>query len=299
MNNVIHQFEIMKRDIKQTDKLYSLFNSINNYPLIHFTMRKGTSLLRQRLNKKNEFFTNVSQLYCPPANCLPSYGRANLPYQPMLYVSTFASDTKAYPPRLITLMEISDFVKNKESKGIERSTCSLWINIEPLNLISLPFSEYENACSDIKHIQNLWDKLKESNTLCSEAIEIIEYMSNEISRPVTQNSDYFIISNFVNFLLNVNQSTCSADGIIYPSVSAKGNGFNIAIKKESADKKIIFKHASLCLLIKNKMKSTYLLMNDSDSLCRDGNLKYIQRKILLSDGDNIYNYNEINELFIN
>ena len=40
-------------------------------------------------------------------------------------------------------------------------------------------------------------------------------------------------------------------------------------------------------------------MNDSDSLCRDGNLKYIQRKTLLSDGDNIYNYNEINELFIN
>ena len=177
------------------------------------------------------------------------------------------------------------------------------MNISKRRNFTLVFDEFQNFKyaneAVFSDIQNLWDKMKESNTLCSEAIEITEYMSNEISRPVTQNSDYFIISNFVNFLLNVNQSTCSADEIIYPSVPAKGNGFNIAIKKESADKKIIFKHASLCFLIKNKMKSTYLLMNDSDSLCRDGNLKYIQRKTLLSDGDNIYNYNEINELFIN
>ena len=65
-------------------------------------------------------------------------------------------------------------------------------------------------------------------------MELIQYMSNEISKDFASDHEYMIIANFVNYLLNVNMKTKDSDGIIYPSVPAQGNGFNVAIKPNVA-----------------------------------------------------------------
>ena len=52
-------------------------------------------------------------------------------------------------------------------------------------------------------------------------------MSNEIAKNITNNKDYFKIANFVNYLLYINIRTKDSDGIIFPSVAAEGQGFNV------------------------------------------------------------------------
>lgn len=77
---------------------------------------------------------------------------------------------------------------------------------------------------------------------------------------------YFIIANFVNYLLNVNKKTKGADGILYPSVPAGGAGFNVAIKPTVVDERIKFVGAGLCHLLKKETQSYLHVMKQSVSV---------------------------------
>lgn len=72
-----------------------------------------------------------------------------------------------------------------------------------------------------------------------DGLELLQYMSNEISKDFASDMNILIIANFVNYLLNVNMKTKDSDGIIYPSVPAQESGFNVAIKPNVADTKIV------------------------------------------------------------
>lgn len=81
-------------NINSLNKLYDIFHSVNDYdiPIVRFILSKGTGLIRQRINLKNEEFHHISELSYPPAIYLTKHGRANLPYQPMFYACSFPSE---------------------------------------------------------------------------------------------------------------------------------------------------------------------------------------------------------------
>ena len=111
-----------------------------------------------------------------------------------------------------------------------------------------------------------------------DAKELVEYMSLQISQKVSDNIEYFKIANFVHYLLYINEKTKSADGIMYPSVPAEGDGFNVVLKPESADEKLEFSVAALCYLAKNKDKSYLMVTNESTSISEEGTITYTQRE---------------------
>ena len=286
---------------ENTDELYNIFKSIDDYdlPVIRYYMKEGTLLLRQRINEKDKEFKLISDLYCPPADCLKTYGRANLPYHPMFYACSFPLDDKAPYPRIVTLMETSKFFREVETSGIERSTCSRWRLKKQIELIILPFYEhYDRPCNDILEIQARWDEVVKDAKICSTAMELVDYMSAEISKQVKSHSDYFKISNFVNYLLYVNEKTKNADGVMYPSVPAAGAGFNVVLKKESADDKVEFVNASLCYLAKNKLESYLMVVNYSTDVNEDGVITYTP---LVTDVEELKRYNNIaqGQVFVN
>ena len=261
---------------ENTTALYSIFNSVvGKTLLISFEIGVGAFVIRQRLNKKGKEFQFVSELSYPPATLCKDYGRANIPYHPMFYCCSFADDFSTPLPRYISMLETSDFVKVKDSIGIERSTCSRWDVVEKLNLLALPFStEYGRTIPIIKQIQNEWERVKRENGISGEALELVDYMSNEIAKEITKNEDYFKIANFVYYVLFINEQTKEKDGIIYPSVAAAGEGFNIVLKPEVVDKKLRFSVASLCYLIKNREKAEIDIVNHSIQQNDDGTLLY-------------------------
>lgn len=243
-------------------------------------MGEGSSLIRQRVNEKGKEYNLISELYYPPANCIKNYGRANLPYQSMFYACCFSLDKDDPLPRMLTLLETSDFFKNKESKGIERATCSRWNIKRRIELITLPFyTHYKKPCSMVKEIQSHWNDAIKSANIDKDAMELVDYMSAEISKDFPDNRGYFKIANFLNYLLYVNEKTKNADGVMFPSVKAEGAGLNIVLKKESADEKIEFVSSSLCYLVKNKMQSFLLIVNESTAISKEGFITYSPRLV--------------------
>lgn len=277
MNRIIDKIKKITSSNENTQQLLSVFNSINPFsiPIIRFFIETGTFVVRQRINPTGKFFTNISELSYPPKNCCLGYGRANIPNHPMFYCCSFPSDHNAPEPRYTTLLETSTFIHEKESRGIERSTFSRWDVIKRLNLIALPFStQYERTFDDIIQIQEAWEKELTTVPVNKEALELVEYMSNEMASDVVNGIDHFKTAYFVCYLLYVNDKTKDADGIIYPSVAA-GEGFNIALKPDVADNKLKFTIASLCYLVKDNMEATLYGVNHSIGFSSNGELIFI------------------------
>lgn len=262
-------------------ELYSIFNSIDDFslPIIRFYIDKGAFVVRQRINPQGKDFSSISELSYPPSEYCTDYGRANLKGHSMFYCCSFATDENAPEPRYTTLLETSKFIWDKESKGIERATCSRWDVIEKLNLLALPFSQnYERTFDDIVQIQEEWEKEVQKKGVNKDGLALVEYMSEEIAKNVNNMIDYFKIANFIYYLLYMNKKTMDSDGIIYPSVAAAGEGFNVVLKPDVVDKKLRFHAASLCYLIKDGMQAGLYVVNHSEKPTEDGQLNFIPQK---------------------
>ena len=282
MNKTIKQkLDIISNSEDNTNELYSIFNSLKGeiFPMIRINIEVGAYVVRQRINDKDKDFSNVSDLSYPPVHCCYNYGRANLPYHSMFYCCSFSGGKNDPLPRYITLLETSDFIKDTESVGIQRATCSRWDIVEELELLALPFSDnYQRTIATIEQIKNEWKELKCKTNINKDALNLVEYMSDEIAKETVKNIDYFKIANFIYYLLYINKSTCNSDGIIYPSVAAGGEGFNVVLKPEAVDKKLKFSVASLCYLIKNGLKADLHVVNHSTEIAEDGSLSFEQQE---------------------
>lgn len=262
---------------ENVEVLYKTFNEIfeHGLPVIRMIFPAGTSFLRQRINEKGKRFTQISELSYPPADKTTQYGRANIPYNPMFYCCTFRKGKDIMPaPRYVALLETSEFAKDQESVGIERATCSKWISCSDLTLISLPFSDtYKRPCEDIKLINKTWQEYTEQNNISAESLELLEYMSCEIAKRFDNSQEYFKVAHFVYYLMRIHPVTKVADGMIYPSVPAEGEGFNVVLKPEVVDRYLMFDNASLCYMAKNKMQMKVMTVNHAR--VDDGKIEYI------------------------
>ena len=299
LTDSLRTYNIQKGDL---DELYGIFRFVDDYdvPIVRYIIHPGSGLIRQRINPQGKEFYSISELNYPPAICLSKYGRANLPYQSMFYACSFP-DTNGDDvpfPRMVSLLETSSFFKDKDSVGIERSTVSRWEVTETLNLIALPFGkEYRRPCPDVLNFAEYWRDIMQDVSVNPDGLELIQYMSNEISKDFASNNEYMIIANFANYLLNVNMKTKDSDGIIYPSVPAQGGGFNVAIKPNAVVTKIRFVGASLCHLLKKRDKSYIAIMKDSH-LNSDGTLIYTDR-VLSKEEKVIYERYAVGLAFVN
>lgn len=257
-------------------ELYSIFNSVKDstLPLIKVTMEVGSFVVRQRINEEGKDFKYIHELSYPPTE-FTNYGRANIPGHPMFYACSFGLVQTNVEPRIITLLETSDFAQDIETIGIQRVTCARWNVIDTLQLLALPFSNnYERPIDEIQQIQDEWNKEIKKVDVNKSALEIVNYMSDEIAKKTSSASEYFKISHFVYFLLYLNEKTKDYDGIIFPSVAAGGEGFNVVLKPESVDKKLQFAVAALCYLIKNKKEERLEIIKLSTEHDEDGYLTF-------------------------
>lgn len=271
MGRITELLDAINSADENTEELYGIFRLVDDYdiPIIRFYLYPGAGLVRQRVNLIGTEFNEVSELSYPPMLCVTKYERANVPFQPMFYACSFPRgyNDETHPPRVIALQETSRFFKDKTASGIERSTVSRWEVVKEIELVALPFlADYKMPNSDILKIKNEWNNAIRDGSVNQEGREHVEYMAREIGKDFSNNVGYFKIANFVNYLLNVNEKTKNADGIIYPSVPASGAGFNVAIKPKVVDEKIMFVGAGLCHLLKRGEHSYIHIMKQSVSV---------------------------------
>lgn len=282
-------------------ELYNVFLSVPDFeiPIVRYSISPESSLIRQRVNQNGKSFKNIDELYYPPSSVTPME-RANLPGNPMFYACSFPSEiTDQSPiPRIIALEETSSFMRDTTQSGIERATVSRWDVIAQIELIALPYiGTYSRACPDLLRVKEEWKKAISQGVVSHNALELVNYMAEEISKDFSDRNQYFKIANFVHYLLRINQKTRDADGIIYPSVPAQGAGFNVAIKPESADAKIRFSNASECHLLKKGMKMTVIPVSDA-IVDEYGRIAFKDRNFT-SEGRAFYLDNSIGLNFVN
>lgn len=232
-------------------ELYDIFNRIKGQlPIVKIKTLDDCHIFRQRRNEGNYEFKCIKELSCPPVKAVKKYGRVNIPGKPMFYGCSFGNFQPTEIPIKASVWEVSELIKDANLFGIERTTCSVWKVVDSLNLLAFPFSEsYKNPTDDIIRIQKEW-KAFENTIVSKDNQSLMEYMSNEIAKNTDDNLDYIKIAHFVHFLLNNNIPTQSYDGILYPSIHAQGNGYNVALKPCAVNNKLQFVSAHCCYVVK-------------------------------------------------
>lgn len=231
--------------------------------LIHIVLSKECLISRCRINNPyNIDFVTKDQVSMPPAYCA-KLCRANKKGQRVFYgtisdESVKNTKSKSYN-RITALYEVSDFVKDINSEGIEVVTCSYWLLKRDLKLVALPlFDNYKNPTKLMLDINKKW---KEAN---QEVADKMREMSKTFSQSVVdltekeKNAIYEKTASFVDELFKHKD----IDGIIYPSVNLDGDGLCLALKEDVAIESIKLVDVIVLNLFKKGAEAKYIIRKE-------------------------------------
>jgi|WetSurMetagenome_2_1015567.scaffolds.fasta_scaffold02563_16 hypothetical protein len=267
MNKYIEAIEKIKNKSEDIKELYNIFISFGDPIIIPLILPTDLAVLRGRINENGQVFFKKSDLGTVPAVNCKKYQRANVPYSPMFYACSFPINDKRLPPRGTVLFENSKFSRIRNLSGYLFITYSRWEIKKNLKLLCIPINkEYANPGEEVDEISKIWNKYKVG--ISKEKIDFIEYMSKLLATEAKFDNDYYIIANYIHYLLYVNEKTKEFDGIAYPSVYMKGESFNIALKPTSVEDKLILHGGGINIDIKkesnNKIISIYTFVANED-----------------------------------
>lgn len=259
-------------------ELYDMFNSIPHmkHLIMPCILKKGIKIIRLRINEGNYLYMNKSEISYPPSECVRDYGRANIPGNPMFYGAIHSGGEIGKYSEVTVLTETSSLLENNDWIGTKRLTYSVWTTMKDLNLIALPFSEgYKKPCDEIISFRKQWDNEQKKYDINDQTLRLKEYMSNEIKNRYSDPKDYFMIANYIYFMLDSNNDTQDFDGILYPSTSIDGNGLNIALKPKSVDHDLKFEGGVLCEFKREEKGTSYLYpIKDIKETNHSGDFEY-------------------------
>jgi hypothetical protein len=183
--------------------------------------------INRKVINKNIRINEVSKLKYPPAECVKSYGRANLKNQSIFYGTfDFITAVKEMKPEKGDLITSSKWtLKNKFDTLV---ICPMFLrqptngssNIHLLNL-------YNRFKSDLKRFPPHESKLY---------FETHQFYSDCFAREVKDNQGYILSAMLADKIFNQYENGI-VDAIIYPSTRVDLQNSNIAIKKDSFDEK--------------------------------------------------------------
>ena len=211
-------------------KITKAFINIGLMPIILINYPSLSIIYRSRINTGDETFNKISQLSAPEEKYVLNYARANKPKQSLFYGSE--NRQTSYLEFLNHLSKVTPF---EEKVSI---TIGEWKVLKNLNL-ALVFSP--SAIRD-----NFYNKLHgygfdnfmstTSKELRKGVIKFFDFIGKEYSKSVNENfNNYLITCAYSNILFAYE----NCDGIIYPSVAYGGNGYNIVLKKDIIEAKLI------------------------------------------------------------
>lgn len=225
----IDKLEILKiasKNLASVDykNIFRLIREVGLTNMIGFSIPEGTTITRLRPSEEKPF-SNLSEIsYNPKCD---KFGRANTQDNPMFYGSFAAPNMQE--PILTNTAEIIHVLANGNHKIQNDSiefTIGEWKTIKPLPVFPMIFNESYLLKNEI--FRPLYDTYIKTNLNYPRNKKIIEFIAQEFSKEeILSDSDYKITAAFTELLLKSYKGKIEA--IIYPSVRAFGNGFNIAL----------------------------------------------------------------------
>jgi len=185
--------------------------------------------VNKRVIKENARINDIDKLKYPPSECVKRYGRANLKNQSVFYGTfNFMTAIKEMKPEIGDLITVSEWkIKNDNDKLI---TCPIFmnqpkdgtINIRLLNMFNSFIFDLKRFPFEISHL----------------IFEVHAFYANCFARKIDSknNQGYIYTALLADKILNQYKGGI-IDAIIYPSTQEELRTENIAIKKDSFDKR--------------------------------------------------------------
>jgi len=238
----LRQLDLSEYPITELDNLLNKLDSIE----IMLTNYKGKAeypkLIERALinTKENPEFNIVSRISYKPAEFNKSYLRASTPKNTMFYGSIISDNLQEEEQkyaRIVGAAEVSSLIRNSDViEGWGRLIIGQWQVVEDISLATIinPTKKYEQAhlnelaAKYLTFLEEVPPHIKENTLRC------LAFLSQEFSKCVSSgnNHEYLISSKYTEIFSNKSNH----DGIIYPSVQAKGYGLCVAIHPRAMNK---------------------------------------------------------------
>jgi hypothetical protein len=200
-------------------------------------------VVRASINDPGEVFNNKSRCSYPPDNHIDKIKlqRANYDRQQVFYCTIPTEDMFA-SSQVTCILETA--WEHIEDITLSRTyaTLSKWQCTRPLTLWIFPFCE--QSCQSNKEWKTIRDTmyqiLEEQYPESKDQRKILTFISEAFAKKENKRQWYRITSAFCNALLFYEKHVgISCDGIMYPSANTKGQGINIALKKDLVDNGVL------------------------------------------------------------
>src|SRR6185437_12031584 len=217
--------------------------NFKNLAFIVTKIRKGDYIYRVRIQDQDEehpekryknkchfnYRTNVDEI--------KEYGRGNLPYNSMFYDSVYATGSiESKKVHMTAYMEVSSILHNYEdtNRKHEFFYTSEWQVKEDFEVVAIINHEkYQKNNESAKYLASKYNEFaKEFKEDATNLNLMIDYIAGQYAREVKkdENWKYKISANYTQYLLSKGLA-----GVLYPSVKAEGESFNIVMPPERAD----------------------------------------------------------------
>jgi hypothetical protein len=214
-------------------------------------------IIRCRPNEPNKIFKHISEIsYNANINKITS-GRFNLQREPMFYSVSPSKSKIGFPIELAAIFESCKELNNPHIViASERYvTIGYWKVVN--QFLSVALTLYDDPVTknqSMQHMNAMFEKILE-NKFVNESREIISIFYNYISKKAgsisENNNDYLITTAFRHALEKYYGKEIKA--ILYPSAMSDNHCINVAVTRETVDKKdIIFEKAQMFVITKQK-----------------------------------------------
>jgi hypothetical protein len=212
-------------------------------PIHSAKIRAGTRLYRARVNKGDEAFDKVKDIFIPPVHKIDKYGRANSPQDQIFYCSANIE---------LAVFEVLQNLKYSLSPKMEVAflTIGIWETLEELhvaNIINSPILHTlrPDLLTHYEEVKKIIDKNNLPQDVITSDNLIGQFFTEQfIKSDIKSENDYKFSVLFVKKIRQMNEVIAEHykadkfDGINYPSVAMKYKGDNQALFLETATNKI-------------------------------------------------------------
>lgn len=272
------KFEILKvvsKNLRNTDyrNIFKLISELGLSNLIGFQVPENTYIYRIRPTEKKPF-TKTSQISYNPI--CKNFGRANKPNYPIFYGAIQVPSMEN--PIFTNTAEILHVLKNGgHSDSIESTSFTIgkWKLKNKLPVVPMIFHD------EFLMKNNLFNPLNENyaieNIENNKNIEIVKFIANEFAKhDINYPDDYKISAAFSEIIFKGYKDLREA--IIYPSVRASGNGYNIALTPNFTEKYLSLTEVRVFRIKDKKGIGHITFEKKSENIKSDGTFELIDFK---------------------
>lgn len=223
-NSIDNLQSIDPSDPKAYEKAIVAFKSMGQLPFFILDFPKlPINIFHTRTHDTNNYFEKFSDIAIPNRKFVKSFGRCNIPHQPVFYCSDI---------RPTSYLELLEYWIEEKKEEFLYATIGKWTieNSLKLLIITSPSEKDRQSPYDKMYGKKLDHFINQQNGDMKNAIIILyKFLFDKFRKPAKKDPQtYIITAAYSNFAFNMTKD--SVDGILYPSVPSEEKGINLAIK---------------------------------------------------------------------